>query len=134
VTVLLDSNVLVALLTDEHVHRHAVERWVDAEKDRISTCPITQGTVVRLAVRRGFAPSAALEPLRSLIRSDRHEFWPDDIGYEQVRFDGVLGHRQVTDAYLAALARAHHGRVATLDQGFAALHGDVAELVPTGES
>lgn len=37
---------------------------------------------------------------------------------------GVIGHRQVTDAYLVALARHHGGRLATLDRGLAALHGE----------
>jgi predicted nucleic acid-binding protein len=44
--------------------------------------------------------------------------------------DGVIGHRQVTDAYLAQLARANHGRLATFDRGLAALHTDIAELIP----
>ena len=43
---------------------------------------------------------------------------------------GVIGHRQVTDAYLAELARSNHGRLATFDEGFVALHGDVADLIP----
>src|SRR3990170_2466443 len=30
---------------------------------------------------------------------------------------GVIGHRQVTDAYLAALARHHRGQLATFDPG-----------------
>ena len=42
-----------------------------------------------------------------------------------------FGHRQVTDAYLAAPARKHGGRMATLDRGLAALHLDVADLIPT---
>ena len=33
-------------------------------------------------------------------------------------------------ASLAALARKHNGRLATLDRGLAALHHDVAELIP----
>ena len=33
------------------------------------------------------------------------------------------------DAYLAALARSHGGRLATFDKGMAALHADVVELV-----
>jgi uncharacterized protein len=48
-----------------------------------------------------------------------------------VRLDGVIGHRQVTDAYLAELARRREARLATFDKGLAALHADVAELVPT---
>jgi len=43
----------------------------------------------------------------------------------------VLGHRQVTDAYLAGLARAHRGRLPTMDRGLVAVHPDVADLVPT---
>jgi hypothetical protein len=36
-----------------------------------------------------------------------------------------MGHRQVTDAYLAALARHHGGRPVTFDKGLVALHPDV---------
>lgn len=43
---------------------------------------------------------------------------------------GVIGHRQVTDAYLAQLARAHDGRLASFDQGLAKLHSDVVDLIP----
>jgi hypothetical protein len=42
---------------------------------------------------------------------------------------GVIGHRQVTDAYLAQLARVNAGRLATFDAGIAALHRDVADLI-----
>ncbi|GLY63497.1 hypothetical protein [Amycolatopsis taiwanensis] len=45
--------------------------------------------------------------------------------------NGVLGHRQVTDAYLAQLARAHGGRLATFDPGLATLHTDIADLLQT---
>ncbi len=62
----------------------------------------------------------------------RHEFWPDSISFADVDFAGVVGHRQVTDAYLAQLVRARNGRLATFDQGLAYRHSDVAELVPTG--
>jgi len=60
----------------------------------------------------------------------RHEFWPDDAASDAVSFNGVIGHRQVTDAYLAHLARVRGGRLATFDQGLAKLHTDIADLVP----
>lgn len=41
----------------------------------------------------------------------------------------MLGQAQVTDAYLAALARQHGGKLATFDRGLAALHSDVAVLI-----
>lgn len=41
----------------------------------------------------------------------------------------MIGHRQVTDAYLVALARSHRAMVATFDNGLAALHGDATVLL-----
>jgi predicted nucleic acid-binding protein len=61
-----------------------------------------------------------------------HEFWPDSLSYHMVQMARVIGHRQVTDAYLAQLARDHGGRLATFDEGLAALHRDVADLIPPG--
>jgi uncharacterized protein len=43
---------------------------------------------------------------------------------------GIVGHRQVTDAYLAQLARSRGARIATFDDAMAKLHQDVADLVP----
>jgi predicted nucleic acid-binding protein len=56
-------------------------------------------------------------------------FWPDDLGFQQVSMVGVVGHRQVTDAYLAQLARQHQSTLVTLDAGLAAQHMDVARLL-----
>jgi hypothetical protein len=61
----------------------------------------------------------------------RHEFWPDDVAYTEVPTRGIIGHRQVTDAYLAQLARGRAGRLAAFDQALSKLHADVADLVPT---
>ena len=55
---------------------------------------------------------------------------PTMFSYIDVPTQGIIGHRQVTDAYLAQLARAHGSRLATFDQALAKLHHDVAELVP----
>jgi predicted nucleic acid-binding protein len=43
---------------------------------------------------------------------------------------GIIGHRQVADAYLARLARGRGARLATFDKAMAKLHEDVADLVP----
>lgn len=129
-TILLDSSVAVALLADDHEHHQPARHWFRALDGRFATCPITQGAVIRYALRRGRSATSALQSFRTLVEDERHEFWPDDVEYTQVRFDGVVGHRQVTDAYLAELARRRKGRLATLDGALAELHADVAELVP----
>jgi uncharacterized protein len=65
-----------------------------------------------------------------LTAHPRHEFWSDNESFEAVPVRGVIGHRQVTDAYLAHLARSRKGRLATFDQGLAQLRDDVTDLVP----
>ena len=129
-TVLLDANVLIALLVDDHVHHQAAENWFVGMAGSFATCPITQGSLMRLLIREGQPAAAARAILNGTAADPRHEFWADDISYTDVPSQGIISHRQVTDAYLAQLARARGTRLATFDQGLAQLHHDVAELVP----
>lgn len=126
---LLDANVLIALLISEHVHHDAARAWWAAHEDSYATCPITQGALVRTVVRSGGSIDESAALLASLEEDQRHEFWSDDLPFSAVRMAGVIGHRQVTDAYLAQLARDHGERLATFDRGLAALHADIATLV-----
>lgn len=130
-TALLDANVLIALAVADHVHHDSAETWLSATESSFATCPITQGSLLRLLLRQGQPATAARDLISAIADHPRHEFWPDSISFAAVRLAGVVGHRQVADAYLAQLVRAHHGRLATFDQGLAQLHSDVAELVPT---
>jgi predicted nucleic acid-binding protein len=57
-------------------------------------------------------------------------FWDGGFSYLEIDPVSIVGHRQVTDAWLAALARRHHGRVATFDEAFASAHADVVEILP----
>jgi uncharacterized protein len=70
-------------------------------------------------------PETAVAALASLASHARHRFWPDALGYAEISWRGVLGHRQVTDAYLVALARHHKGQLVSFDRGLVALHADV---------
>lgn len=126
---LLDANVLIALTDGDHVHHDTSESWLTSWQGSFATCPITQGALVRFLLRNGSTASAATTVIRDLRASARHESWPDDLAYDEVDLRGVVGHRQVTEAYLAALARARSARLATLDRALAALHADVAVLV-----
>jgi uncharacterized protein len=132
VTVLLDANVLIALLVGDHVHHAVAENWFSDMDDTFATCPVTQGSLMRLVVREGQSAGAARTLLSQALANPRHEFWPDDVAYTQVPMAGIIGHRQLTDAYLAQLARARGARVATFDQAMARLHTDVADLIPDG--
>ena len=129
---LLDGNVLVALADAAHVHHPAARRWFSASEAPFATCPNTQSTLLRMLLHGEAVASigAATRVLAGFTGHPRHRFWPDDVPYTEVAWQGVLGHRQVTDAYLAALARRNGGKLATFDRGLAALHADVALLMP----
>lgn len=123
---LLDGNVLYALIDQAHVHHRPAQDWFVALDGGFATCPITQGTLLRLAMHVGQQSlEQALAVLAAVTAHALHHFWPDALGYGQIRWHGVVGHRQVTDAYLAALARHHGGKLASFDKGLVALHPDV---------
>jgi toxin-antitoxin system PIN domain toxin len=127
---LLDSNVLIALATPEHSLNARAADWF-RKGHRFATCPITQGALFRFHLRAGVdatADSARLL-LESISTLPRHEFWPDDVSYLELPKSGIVGHKQVTDAYLALLAGRHGGMLATMDQALAAVQ-PVAILIP----
>lgn len=128
---LLDGNVLVALADAAHVHHAQAVRWFASTTVPFATCPITQGTLIRMLVHFKAVPDVATAVvfLERFTAHPRHRFWPDSLSYPGISWKGVLGQRQVTDAYLTALARQRGGRVATFDKGLAALHADSAELL-----
>ena len=126
---LLDSNVLIALAAPEHSLNARAAAWF-LKGHRFATCPITQGALFRFHLRAGVdatAESAKLL-LESISSLTRHEFWPDDVSYLDMPTTGIVGHRQVTDAYLVLLARKHSGSVATMDHALAAVHAGTTLL------
>jgi toxin-antitoxin system PIN domain toxin len=120
---LLDVNVLIALLDADHVHHARAMSWLT---ENISagwaSCAITQNGCVRIMSQPGYPnalPSARVaERLREATGTEHHQFVPDDLSLlDEQHFDlhQLLGHRQVTDAYLLGLAIAHGLRFVTLD-------------------
>lgn len=130
---LRDANVVVALTISDHVHHKAAEEWFSRRRGQFATCPITQAALVRLVLRHGGTVDQALSALGALTSHKSHRFWPDDVQFGRVAMTGFVGHRQVSDAYLAALARHHGGKVATFDQALAALHPDVSLVVTAAD-
>jgi hypothetical protein len=128
---LLDGNLLTALVISSHEHHDCAVAWFYTQPRRFATCAITEGTLLRLHMMfaEDASAKAAWTTLGNLRLMHNHEFWQDGFSYGEVRHHGLTGHRQVTDAWLAELARKHSGRLATLDHGLAAMHPDVAELV-----
>jgi len=122
-----DGNVLVALVSSTHVHHEAAQTGFAASDEPFATCPITQGMLLRLLMRLGEVSSdIALAVLAGITAHARCRFGSDSLGHADISLRGVLGYRQVTDAYLADLARHHGGRLGSFDAGLVAPQADVA--------
>jgi toxin-antitoxin system PIN domain toxin len=122
---LLDVNVLVALIDPVHVQHDAAHNWFAHHgAPAWATCPLTENGVVRIVSHPRYpgspGPPAAIAALISRFCAlPGHVFWPDDISLlDSRRIDSsrLLGHGQVTDSYLLALAHAHGGKLATFDR------------------
>lgn len=129
---LLDGNVLVALAIDTHEFHQRVQRWFDSQSETFATCAITEGTLLRvhMTLAEDRSAAAAWSVLEAIHAMPDHVFWDDGFSYQEVSAGGVVGSKQVTDAWLAELARRHNAQLATLDVPLAALHADVAMLIP----
>lgn len=125
---LLDANVLIALTVAEHEHHRRATAWL-ATVDGFAVCPVVEGALVRFLARLGERPAVAVEILRAVGTHPRGQFWPDSLSYADVELAHVRGHRKVTDAYLAGLAVANGGRLATLDAALAQTLPDAVVLI-----
>ncbi|TWO69719.1 PIN domain-containing protein [Caenimonas sedimenti] len=121
---LLDVNVLIALLDDAHVFSRRANEWLDGAPRRIATCPIVENGVIRIMSAPAYStvqratPEQVAQGLKALAEALDHEFWPDEVSMLDetlVDFSRLHGHRQVTDAYLLALAVRRGGALASFD-------------------
>ncbi|MGO9079587.1 MAG: TA system VapC family ribonuclease toxin [Streptosporangiaceae bacterium] len=121
---LLDVSVLLALLDSDHVDHERARLWLEHEIGYgWASCAITQNGFVRIISQARYPspvpPAKAVARLAGAASTELHEFWPCSVSLldeRAVRRDRLHGARQVTDAYLLALAVAHDGRFVTFDQ------------------
>jgi uncharacterized protein len=124
VRLLLDVNVLVALLDEGHVHHAIAQALIAKPKLKIATCALTENGVLRvmnLPAYSVYGPAgfdAVRTQLQRLCNDIDHAYWPCDVSLRNdpsVQWSRVMGHNQITDVYLLALAVKHAGALATLD-------------------
>jgi toxin-antitoxin system PIN domain toxin len=129
-----DVNVLVALAWPNHVHHERARGWFEANHRKgWATCPVTESGFVRVSSNRKVIPDArrpgdAILLLREMTALAGHVFWTDGTSLARSRWieaDRLVGHGQVTDAHLCAVALEHEGLLVTFD-------GGVADVLPRG--
>ncbi len=138
---LLDVNVLIALLDAGHVHHGLAMSWLKREIGHgWASCAVTQNGCIRIMSQPSYPGSLMAAQvagrLAEAAHGSDHEFWAADIsmlGEGVFDWTRVLGHRQVTDVYLLALAVHCKGRFVTFDRRIAldAVQGARAENLET---
>ena len=129
---LLDVNVLIALVREDHVAHRTVKRWFQQSGAKHwITCPLTEASFVRIVSNPKFSHpsvdiSEALEMLNIVNKLPGHRFWPMDMGFLDAVdpfIERLFGHQQVSDAYLLGMAVQKKGKLVTLDRAIQALAG-----------
>jgi len=137
---LLDVNVLIALLDADHTLHLDATAWLEANAAAgWASSPITENGCVRVMSHPGYPhplpAQAVVERLAEACANRHHEFWPDDISLmnrQVANAAKIHGPRQITDAYLLALAVHRSGRFATFDRSVtrdAVVGADASHLV-----
>jgi len=126
VIALLDINILVALMDEDHVHHQLAHDWFEDNKEAgWASCPLSENGLLRVFSNPAFIdPPVPLPDLIGLLKRfyerSAHHFWADDISLRDPAvflMTAVRGYRQLTDVYLLGLAVKHRGKFVTFDSG-----------------
>jgi toxin-antitoxin system PIN domain toxin len=130
---LLDLNVLAALTSDEHQHHRKAQNWFDSLGGaEWAICPWTEAGYIRLSMNPAmhFGPgsfSKAVEVLLELAAHPDYRYWPITESWVSLTAPfaaRILGHQQITDAYLLGLAIKNDGALVTFDRAIRYLAGE----------
>jgi toxin-antitoxin system PIN domain toxin len=137
--VLLDVNLVLALLDPQHVFHDEAHAWAANEPDALwYTCPLVQHGVLRVASQPRYPNSpgtveAVRRVLAQFVASPRHRCLVDDVSLldaGRVADATLLTPLHLTDLHLLALAVEHGLQLATFDRRVpaAAIVGGVSAL------
>ncbi len=128
---LLDVNVLVAMVWNQHVHHRAARAQFASVAEAWATTAITESRLLRILMTpavMGREVSGAEAPgtLRGMRSLAGWQWVDDDASLAEARIDTrvLQGRRQVTDLHLVDLCARHSCRLVTFDAGL------VGPLVP----
>jgi toxin-antitoxin system PIN domain toxin len=132
---LLDVNVLVAILDEDHSHHQAATQWFDTPGLQWAICSFTEAGLLRHMTRPrtgNLSMEEVTAMLAQLAQEPGYHFQPvstDWLALSRPFFKRLFGHNQVTDAYLLGLA-IHSGLVlATFDRAMLHLAGEHSKHV-----
>ena len=126
---LLDVNVLLALLSENHIHHQIVTAWFNTPGLQWAICPFTEAGFLRNATapRPGqITMSEATAVLMRMALAPGYHYLPINADWQTLCspfFKRLYGTRQVTDAYLLGLAVRDGLILVTMDKAILHLAG-----------
>jgi len=125
---LLDIHVLIALSWPIHPFHSAAVRRMDGSRERWATCALTQLGFIRISSTGSANPSpktpAEAAALLAMMTRDPLHVYLDSLPPPAERWmQRALGTKQVTDAYLLALAERNEATLLTFDRRLRSLAG-----------
>jgi uncharacterized protein len=137
---LLDLNVLLAVAWPNHQFHTAASEALSS-RNRWATCALTQLGFIRLssnpaAIPAAKSPQEAAELLARLAADSLHTYLeglpePASENWRDA-FAGLLGHQQVTDAYLLRVAAVNKAVLVTFDRRLKSLAGGRPRVIVLG--
>ncbi len=128
-TLLLDADVVIAFTVADHNHERASRWFVTVEQAAV--CPVVEGALIRFLVRVGVSATSARALLAALHTATRAcSSGPTRFRTQTFAVGHIVGHRPVTDAYLAGVALSRGGRLATLDTALSEALPHAVLLIP----
>ena len=126
---LLDVNVFVALVSEDHIHHQIVTTWFNTPGLRWAICPFTEAGFLRNATapRPGqITMSEATAVLARMAQQPGYHYVPIAADWPTLCspfFTRLYGTKQVTDAYLLGLALREGFVLVTMDKAIPHLAG-----------
>jgi uncharacterized protein len=127
---LLDVNVFLALLSENHIHHPIVTAWFNTPGLQWAICPFTEAGFLRNATapRSGqITMSEATAILTRMAHAPGYHYLPIAADWQTLCspfFKRLYGTRQVTDAYLLGLAVRDGLILVTMDKAIMHLAGN----------
>ncbi len=126
---LLDVNVFLALVSEDHSHHQLVTAWFNTPGLQWAICPFTEAGFLRnvTAPRAGqITMSEATAVLARLAQEPGYHYLPIAADWQTLCspfFTRLYGTKQVTDAYLLGLALREDLVLVTMDKAISHLAG-----------
>ena len=127
---LLDVNVFLALVSENHIHHQLVTMWFNTPGLRWAICPFTEAGFLRNATapRSGqITMSEATAVLARMAHEPGYHYLPIAADWQTLCspfFTRLYGTKQVTDAYMLGLALREGLVLVTMDKAIMHLAGN----------